>query len=165
MQYLELRPEQSLHMITPGRRFNSSCLQDATFPLSDTEYACIISINNAEDEATLRNSTEYFATAANYSDINQVYLSDGYAVLGPADPSSTIDFQAASFGSKTACQSVTSLCEAQNTYVQNFYYPSEKVYPSAFNFICNNSVAGLNMTGNFELTPWQCSVFGEHQLW
>ena len=138
-----MRPEQSPQTLTPGRGFNSSCLQDPLSFSYTIGYACIVFPNDAVNKPLLLNSTEFFATAANYSRTNQVYLSDGYAVLGPADPSSTVDFQATSFGSKTACRSVTSLCGAKNTGKERWPEPSD------FNFICNSSIAGLNMTGNF----------------
>ena len=92
---------------------------------------------------TLVNRTEFVRTAANSSMINQLYMSDGFAVLGPANPPIDFDFQADTFGSQTSCRPVTGLCGANSTRGQRI------VYPSDYNFACNASVAGLNMTGNF----------------
>ena len=89
------------------------------------------------------NQTEFFKTAANNSDINQVYLSDGYAFLGPVRPDPELDFNASSYGAKSACRVVTGLCGAISTA------GVRTPYPSLFNFVCNNTLAGLNMTGSF----------------
>ena len=91
----------------------------------------------------LLNETEFFRTAANNSDVNLVYLSDGYAVLGPAKPPLDLDFQATGFGSQTSCRALTGLCGASSTVGERVPVPSE------FNFVCNATIAGLNMTGNF----------------
>lgn len=99
--------------------------------------------NDAVNKPQLLNETEFFRTAANYSDVNQVYLSNGYAVLGPAKPPLDLDFQATSFGSQTSCRAVTGLCGAISTVGER------EPYPSNFNFVCNSTMAGLNMTGNF----------------
>ena len=89
------------------------------------------------------NETEFFRTAANTSNVSRVYLSDGHAVLGPAKIPLDFDFQATSFGSQTSCQAVTGLCGANST--DEYAIPNL----SDFNFACNDTVAGLNMTGNF----------------
>lgn len=87
--------------------------------------------------------TEFFRTVANYSDLHQIYRSDGYSVLGPSGPPIKLDFQASSFASKTTCRVVTGLCDAKPT-------PGQSLAPlENFNFVCNASTAGLNMTGNF----------------
>ena len=110
----------------------------------DVPVACMISPNHG-DVATpqLLNETEFFRTAANTSNVSLVYLSDGHAVLGPAKKPLDLDFQATSFGSQTSCQALTGLCGANSTY--------DNAIPdlSDFNFVCNATVAGLNMTGNF----------------
>lgn len=90
----------------------------------------------------LVNEAEFFRTAANISNANLVYLSDGYAVPGPAETPPDLDFQATSFGSQTSCRVLTGLCAAQSTVGNDSDL-------SDFNFICNATVAGLNMTGNF----------------
>lgn len=146
VQYLELRPEQPSQAFAPGRGFNSTCLN---YPEGirggyDSPIACIIYPNDAVNIPQLLNETEFFRTAANYSDVNQVYLSDGYAVLGPAKPPLDLDFQARSFGSQTSCRVVTGLCGAHSTVGARI------VYPSSLNFVCNTTMAGLNMTGNFQ---------------
>jgi len=89
------------------------------------------------------NAAEFFRTATNLSDVNQVYLSDGYAVLGSAKPPIDLDFRTTSSASKTACKVVTGLCGAFSTVG---YYALIK---NEFNFVCNASTAGLKMTGNF----------------
>ena len=91
----------------------------------------------------LVNETEFFRTAANSSDVNLVYLSDGYAVLGPAEPPLDLDFQATSFGSQTSCRPVTGLCDVSPTV------GTQETDPSEYNFVWNATNAGLNMTGNF----------------
>lgn len=99
--------------------------------------------NRASFIPQLLDETEFFRTAANTSNVNLVYSSDGYAVLGPANPPLDLDFQATSFGSQTSCRTLTGLCTAQSTVGDGM------VVPSKFNFVCNATVAGLNMTGNF----------------
>ena len=110
----------------------------------DIPISCITLANDAVNKPQLFNETEFFRTAANYSDVNQVYLSDGYAVLGPAKPPLDLVFQATSFGSQTSCRAVTGLCGANSTAGERH------VFPSSSNFVCNTTVAGLNMTGNFQ---------------
>ncbi|KAL9123749.1 MAG: hypothetical protein Q9217_006851 [Psora testacea] len=143
VQYLELRPEQLTSTLAPGREFNSSCLKDPQPHGYDPPTFCMIKPNDAVNEPTLHNQTEFFRTAANYSDVNQVYLSDGYAVLGFREPPANLEFQATSFGSKTSCRDVTRLCGSSST--TGVRHP----YPSMFNFVCNATNAGLNMSGNF----------------
>ena len=95
----------------------------------------------------LVNQTEYVQTVGNISDLNQVYLGfhDGlqYSVLGPAQVPENLDFQATSYGSHTECHMVTSQCGAETAY------GDRDEPPSVYNFACNNTMAGLNMTGNF----------------
>ena len=105
--------------------------------------SCIIELGDAVNKAELLNETEFVRTAANSSDVNLVHLSDGYAVLGPAQPPPDLDFQATSFGSQTSCRVLTGPCGANSTS------GSRMVFPSDFNFVCNGTIAGLNMTGNF----------------
>ena len=90
----------------------------------------------------LLNKPEFVRTAANSSDVNLVHLSEGYAVLGPAKPPRDLDFQAISFGSQTSCRALTGLCGANPT-------DSMTALVEDFNFVCNATIAGLNMTGNF----------------
>ena len=99
---------------------------------------------DAGNPPQLVNQTEFLKTSGNSSDLNQVYLSDGRSVLGPAEPPADLDFQATSFGSKTSCQSVTTLCGAVS------FENQEGSAVGQFNFVCNSSTAGLNMTGNFQ---------------
>ena len=148
MLYLELRPEQPSQAFAPGREFNSTCL---TYPAGndgsyDIPFSCILELNDVPSPQLL-NETEFVRTAANSSDVNQVYWSDGYAVLGPAEPPLDLDFQATGFGSQTSCRALTGLCGANSTFgltvglgITDF---------SVFNFVCNATIAGLNMTGNF----------------
>ena len=110
---------------------------------NDLPVSCIIDPNPPGGFPQLFNETELVRTAANTSNINLVYLSDGYAVLGPAKPPIDLDFQATSFGSQTSCRVLTGLCAASNTFGNNIPNASD------FNFACNATVAGLNMTGNF----------------
>ena len=143
VQYLELRPERPSLALTPGRGLNSTCLNSPYETSYSYVDACILEPGDAVNPITLLNQTEFFKTAANYSDINQVYLSNGYAFLGPVSPDPDLDFQASSFGSKSTCRAVTGLCGAKSTAGARIPLPSD------FNFMCNASVAGLNMTGNF----------------
>lgn len=147
VQYIELRPEQPSKDFMPGRGLNSTCLSnpiEGTNGGYDSPRSCIIFPNDAANRATLVNSTGFFRTVSNYSSINQLYLSDDFAVLGPAEPPSDIDFQATSFGSKSKCKVVTGLCDAKSTA------GARTLYPSMNNFVCNSTMAGLNMTGNFD---------------
>ena len=103
----------------------------------------MIELGDAVNKPELINRTEFVKTAANFSQINQMYLRDGFTVLGPANPPADFDFQADTFGSHTSCRAVTGLCGANNT--AGARHPA----PSDYNFVCNASVAGLNMTGHF----------------
>lgn len=103
----------------------------------------MIDVGHASSNPQLLNETEFVRTVANSSDINLVYWSDGYAVLGPAKPPLDLDFQATGFGSQTSYRALTGLCGANDTYGDATPDDSE------FNFVCNATIAGLNMTGNF----------------
>ena len=100
------------------------------------------------DTSALINQTEYVKTVGNISDLNKVYLGfhEGlqYSVLGPAHIPDDLDFQATSYGSHTECRIVTTQCGAKSNdgNVESSQAP-------AYNFACNNTMAGLNMTGNF----------------
>ena len=143
--YLELRSEQPSQAFAPGRGFNTSCLSNpaGTGHGYEVPISCMIFPSDAVNHPQLLNETEFFRTVANNSDINLVYLSGGYAVLGPAKPPLDLDFQATGFGSQTSCRAVTGLCGANSTVGER--HP----YPSSFNFVCNATIAGLSMTGNF----------------
>ena len=142
--YLELRPKQPSQAFAPGRGFSSACLSyvASTAYGPDVPMSCMIHAEPV-DTPQLVNETEFFRTAANNSDANLVYLSDGYAVLGPAKLPLDLDFEATGFGSQTSCRAVTGLCGASPTDGERAPSPGE------FNFICNARIAGLNMTGNF----------------
>ena len=103
----------------------------------------MIARGHANENPQLLNDTEFVRTVANSSDVNLVYWSDGYAVLGPAKPPLDLDFQATGFGSQTSCRALTGLCGASSTVGEG------EVYYSKYNFVCNATIAGLNMTGNF----------------
>ena len=110
---------------------------------------CIIS-TNTEPLPVLIHELEYLKTAGNISDLNKVYLGfhEGlqYSVLGPAHIPDDLDFQATSYGSHTECNMVTTQCGA----VSVINDPElTDVSESLYNFVCNNTMAGLNMTGNF----------------
>ena len=94
----------------------------------------------------LINQSEYLKTVRNISDLNKVYLGfhDGlqYSVLGPAHVPDDLDFQATTYGSHTECRLVTTQCGAGST-LSGF----DPILDC--NFACNNTIAGLNMTGNF----------------
>ena len=107
----------------------------------------------------LINQTEYVKTVGNLSDLNQVYIGfhEGlqYSALGPAHIPDNLDFQAESYGSHTECRMVTTECGAESAY------GDRDEPPSVFNFACNNTMAGLNMTGNFaELGQEKESYYG-----
>ena len=95
------------------------------------------------------NQSEYVKTVGNISDLNKVYLGfhEGlqYSVLGPAHIPDGLDFQATSYGSHTECRIVTPQCGAENAF------GARDEPPSAFDFACNGTMAGLNMTGNFDI--------------
>ena len=94
--------------------------------------------------SVLKNQSEYLKTVGNVSVLNKVYLAfyEGlqYSVLGPAHIPDDLVFQATSYGSHTECRMVTTQCGAESASTRNL---------SDFNFACNNTMAGLNMTGNF----------------
>lgn len=94
------------------------------------------------------NQSEYVKTVGNISDLNKVYLGfhEGlqYSVLGPAHIPDGLDFQATSYGSHTECRIVTPQCGAENAS------GARDEPPSDFDFACNGTMAGLNMTGNFD---------------
>ena len=81
-------------------------------------------------------------------------------MLGPAQPPLDLDFQARSFGSQTSCRAITDLCDTQSTEGDKL------VWPSKFNFVCNATVAGLNMTGNFMnvSTPLESGLKGGYPV-
>lgn len=138
-------PEQTGDSFVPGRDLNSTCLSNPDGRINSTQIRpmnCIVWPGDAVNTPVLANDIEFFKTSGNQSENNKVYLSDGYAVLGPAKRPPDVDFTANSFGSKTSCRVVTSLCGARSTI------GSRNLPPSYSNFICN-STAGLNMTGNF----------------
>lgn len=103
----------------------------------------MITPNDALNSAQLVNRTEFSRMTANHSGVNRICLSDGYAVVGSAEPPINLDFQATSFGSEISCRVVTGLCGAVSTV------GAREPYPALFNFVCNASTAGLNMTVNF----------------
>lgn len=144
-----MKPDQP-EGLTPGRDLATSCLSD---PRGETPRPdggtnvenpadCIIFRGDAVNQPTLINQTEFIRTAGNQSTINQVVFDKGYAVLGPRDPPSKLDFEATSFGSRTSCQVVTSECGARSIV------GARVQLPWFANFKCNET-AGLNMTGNF----------------
>lgn len=148
IQYLETRPQAAPDWFNPGRGVNRSCL-DSGNTLDESTYVagCVIIPGDAVNSPVLRNQTEFVKTAANMSDINKVYLGVHnklqYSVLGPAQIPDNLDFEATSYGSHTECRMVTAECGAITAY------GDRDEPPSVFNFVCNNTVAGLNMTGNF----------------
>lgn len=136
----------------PGRDLNGNCLGYPPYsslnpaPPQGFPAYCIVDLGEVAENADvpqLFNRTEFLKTAGNFSSLNRVYLSNGYAVLGPAEPPQHIDFQATSFAAKSSCRAVTTLCGLMST----FNKLSADV--SQFNFVCNSTGAGLNMTGNF----------------
>ena len=86
----------------------------------------------------------------NVSDLNKVYLGfhEGlqYSVLGPAHIPDDFDFQATSYGSHTECCLVTTQCGAKSVYGES---DDDVKGPNVYNFVCNDTMVGLNMTGNF----------------
>ncbi|KAK0515611.1 hypothetical protein JMJ35_001645 [Cladonia borealis] len=143
VQYLELRPQAAPDWFNPGRGVNQSCLDDPMFDAVNNVTGCLIPVD-VGSLPVLINESEYFKTAGNISDLNKVYLGfhEGlqYSVLGPAHIPDDLDFQATSYGSHTECRVVTTQCGAGSTHGDG---------PNVSNFACNNTVAGLNMTGNF----------------
>ena len=152
VQYLEMRPQPAPDTFNPGRGVNETCLNDANADANENDYdiipmGCIVWPGDAVNSPVLVNQTEYIRTVGNLSDVNQVYLSTyngkQYSMLGPAQTPDNLDFQATSFGSHTECRVVTLQCGARSTFRARI------ALPYYFNFICNETVAGLNMTGNF----------------
>ena len=146
MEYLELRPQAAPDWFNPGRGVNQSCLDygrgEGAFQTNDPGDCLFVN-----DRQVLINQTEYVKTAGNLSDINQVYLAfhEGlqYSTLGPVRVPDNLDFQATSYGSHTECRMVTTECGAHSDF-------DDRVESlNVFNFACNNTMAGLNMTGNF----------------
>ena len=110
----------------------------------DNLISCMIELGHTTDHPQLHNENEFVRTVANSSDVNLVYLSDRYAVLGPAKPPPDLDFEATGFGSRTSCRALTGLCGANSTVGTDIITDF-----SDYNFVCNVTIAGLNMTGNF----------------
>ena len=147
-----MRPQSVPDSFNPGRGVNQSCLDHAS-GLDETDgnvyrAGCILIPGDAVQGPVLINHTEYLKTVGNLSDFNQVYLSfhEGlqYSVLAPAHIPGNFDFQAATYGSHTECRMVTTQCGAVSHFGEHFSLDSD------FNFACNKTIAGLNMTGNFE---------------
>ena len=91
----------------------------------------------------LYNQTEYVKTADNQSDINQVYVIDGQAVLGQSNPTLDYEFQADSFASHTTCEMVTQRCGTHAIDPGG----SDAARDTEYN--CNVTNAGLKLSGNF----------------
>lgn len=145
-----MRPQAAPDGFNPGRGVNQSCLDHASGEVESRDYyvaGCILIPGDAVNVPVLINQTEYVKTVGNLSDLNQVYLGFHerlqYSVLGPAHIPDNLDFQATSYGSHTECRMVTTQCGAVSTY------GARGQIPSYYNFACNNTMAGLNMTGNF----------------
>ena len=157
-----MRPQAAPDWFNPGRGVNQSCL-DYGEGLDRPDYVvgCIIIPGDAVNQPVLINQTEYVQTVGNLSDLNQVYLGfhEGlqYSVLGPAHIPENLDFQATSYGSHTECRMVTTQCGAESAY------GDRDEPPSVFNFVCNNTMAGLNMTGNFASLGQQSEGYGYGQ--
>ena len=150
VQYLEMRPRAAPDWFNPGRGVKQSCLDNASGMDENGTFevaGCIIFPGDAVNQPVLINQTEYIKTTENVSDLNKVFLGYNdnlqYSVLGPAQVPGNLDFQATSYGSHTECRMVTTQCGAQTAY------GDRDEPPDVFNFACNNSMAGLNMTGNF----------------
>ena len=128
------------------------------FDRSDYRISCILFPGDAVNQPVLINQTEYVQTVGNVSDHNQVYLGfhEGlqYSLLGPAHIPENLDFRATSYGSHTECHMVTTQCGAESAY------GDRDEPPSVFNFACNNTMAGLNMTGNFAYLGQQSESYG-----
>ena len=140
-----MKPTSVPDSFHPGRGVNRTCLaggDDLIVPAG-----CLIRGGDAVNTPQLVDSSEYIKTAGNQSDKNRVYLSsyqnNTYATLGPAQTPPDVDFQATSYGSHTECRVVTSECGA----ISAMGARDEPAF--VFNFICNASMAGLNMSGNF----------------
>lgn len=145
-----MRPQAAPDGFNPGRGVNQSCLDHASGVFESRDYyvaGCILIPADAVNVPVLINQTEYIKTVGNLSDLNQVYLGFHerlqYSVLGPAHIPDNLDFQATSYGSHTECRMVTTQCGAISTY------GARGQIPFYYNFACNNTMAGLNMTGNF----------------
>ena len=146
-----MRPQPAPDWFKPGRGVKQSCLdygrgEDPS--QTDDLGGCLFYPGDVIDQPVLINQTEYAKTVWNLSDMNQVYMGfhEGlqYSALGPARVPDNLDFQATSYGSHTECHMVTTECGAESAYGDR---GDEEL--SVFNFACNNTMAGLNMTGNF----------------
>ena len=146
VQYLQVEQDVSFPNFAPGRGLKEECLNATIEPtIQRSSYLatpCVVNSAGSGGGGGLQEEAEYIRTAGNQSSTNRVYLSDGQAVIGPANAPSDIDFQASSFASHTSCRMVTELCGA------HFIKPdSEASRDISYN--CNATVAGLNATGNF----------------
>ena len=146
-----MKPVSAPDAFKPGRVVNQSCLEDASGRDGPNNYerlGCVLYPGDAANQAVLVNQTEYVKIAGNQSDLNKVYLGnfDGrqYSVLGPSQIPPSLDFTATSYGTHTMCSMVTLQCGAESAY------GARDEPESFFNFICNNTVAGLNVTGSFD---------------
>ena len=126
---------------SPGRGINKECLsQYASYSAAES---CIMNPSGSGGGGGLINQNEYVSTASNSSKFSQVYLTDGMAVLGPADPPPDMDFSATSFGARTICEVVTSQCNAK--YID----PEGDDADRDVTFSCAASTSGLDLVGNF----------------
>ena len=142
VQYLELRPDVAPPGLLPGRSLPLTCIINSTL-IGPAGTGCVTQPAGSGGGGGLNNQTEYVRTADNQSNINQVYVIDGKAVIGPSNPPLDFDFQADSFASQTTCKMVTALCGTHATDPGG----SDAARDSEYN--CNVTMAGLKFSGNF----------------
>ena len=117
---------------SPGRKFNTSCL-DASDPRAGPCYGVAGRPSYKAERAR---------TQRNVSDISQIKNIGGGSVLMPAKLPSNIDFDASTIGSKTNCTVVTHLCEIYPGFANN---EGDGLYYINDTFLnCTRGKAGMN---------------------
>ena len=149
-----MRPQPATDTFNPGRGINETYLNDTNTDANENDYDnipvwCIVWPGDAVHQPVLVNQTEYIKTAANQSDVNKVYLSTykgtQYSMLGPTHTPNNLDI---SSNELWLAHRMSRLSPCSGGAISTF--EARNAPPYYFNFICNETMAGLSMTGNFE---------------
>ena len=147
MQYLQIKEVTNLSGLKPSRVIPEDCLNlpyEVYEKGDDKRFLkyCNIARGTAESAApVLINQAEFIRTVDNQSDVNSILDIEGISVLGPADPPTNAEFQASSFGSKTACEVITDKCYHKQEF--NNMFGTDVV------FNCSKNSTGVEYWGYF----------------
>lgn len=137
---------------SPGRGLPATCLNSSSIGTQTSFAGCIFDGGGSGSSLSLFGSTEAYLTLGNKSTNNQLYFSNGAAVLGPISPPADTDFTAESYASSTSCEMVTMPCGA------HFIDPDGSDAGRDVTYDCTSTAGGLTLSGNFsELWPQQAS--------